>query len=336
MFLKRLPVVVLLLVIAASAAQAYTIVMKDGRRVEIPNQFTITKSTLTYEVSAGFQITIQLATVDVAATERANGQPKGSLLLISAVPKVRTIKTELRPKAERSITNTDLESYRKARVENEQAYEKRRKELGLPSLEERRREIAAIEERTQQQLLSMRSQEESSEEYWRERAAPLRAEIAATQAQIDFVRRRLDELPPTFSFGAFSTTIPFGTVGPVVTGFPFQNLITPNVFAPSIVGSGFNARVGFNSGSNFGRGNSPGMINRGRFGHGGLDGRRFPPFSRGSLLAIPFQSYDYGFERSELASQLNQLLMTQAGLRARWRELEEEARKAGAYPGWLR
>jgi hypothetical protein len=167
MFLKRLPVVVLLFALTASVAHAYTVIMKDGRRVEIPNQFTVTKSTLTYEISPGFQITLQIATIDVAATERANGQPKGSLMLSSTAQIVSTVRTESHPKADRSITNTDLEGYRKARVENEQAYEKRRKELGLPSPEERRREVAAIEERTQQQLLSMRSQEQSSEEYWR-------------------------------------------------------------------------------------------------------------------------------------------------------------------------
>jgi len=34
--------------------------------------------------------------------------------------------------------------------------------------------------------------------------------------------------------------------------------------------------------------------------------------------------------------QLNDLLSQRAGMQARWRDLEEEARRAGAYPGWLR
>lgn len=237
--------VVLLLLLTVSAAQAYTIVMRDGRRVEIPNEFTVTNSTLTYEVSSGFQITMQLAAIDVAATERANGQPKGSLLLKASEPQPVAIAPQTPGRAERSITNQDLESYRRVREQNELAYEKRRKELGLPSLEERRREAAEIHERTQQQLLSMRSQQEMAEEYWRSRATPLRNEIAVLEAQVDFLRRTLDEISPADSFGAFSTTIPFGTVGGPFLGFPFQNLLTPNIFAPSL---GFKAGFGFNIG----------------------------------------------------------------------------------------
>ncbi len=64
----------LFLALTVSVVNAYTVVMRDGRRVEIPNEFTVTNSTLTYEVGNGFQITIQLTTVDIAATERANNE----------------------------------------------------------------------------------------------------------------------------------------------------------------------------------------------------------------------------------------------------------------------
>jgi hypothetical protein len=49
---------------------------------------------------------------------------------------------------------------------------------------------------------------------------------------------------------------------------------------------------------------------------------------------FPFQ--DFSYERQELILQLNDLLSQRAGLQARWRALEEETRRAGAYPGWLR
>jgi len=55
-----------------------------------------------------------------------------------------------------------------------------------------------------------------------------------------------------------------------------------------------------------------------------------------NLLAYPIQTTDYSYERSELVNQLNELEMTRTGFIVRWRELEEEARRAGAYPGWLR
>src|SRR5690349_5478205 len=83
----RVLITVLVLVLGAVSASAYTVVMRDGRRVEIPNNFTLTDSTLTYEVSSGIQVTMQLSTVDVAATERANGEAAGSFLLKSTAPK---------------------------------------------------------------------------------------------------------------------------------------------------------------------------------------------------------------------------------------------------------
>src|SRR5215212_10818165 len=114
--------VAVFLALTVSAVNAYTVVMRDGRRVEIPNEFTVTNSTLTYEVSNGFQVTIQLNTVDIAATERANREPTGSLLKKAAAPVVDP-KPQPQTRAGRSITNNDLEVYRKARVENELAYE---------------------------------------------------------------------------------------------------------------------------------------------------------------------------------------------------------------------
>src|SRR5678815_16233 len=77
MTLRRVFFAVVFLALTVSAVNAYTVVMRDGRRVEIPNEFTVTNSTLTYAVSNGFQVTIQLNTVDIAATERANGQSTG-------------------------------------------------------------------------------------------------------------------------------------------------------------------------------------------------------------------------------------------------------------------
>jgi len=343
MTLSKVFSAVLFVTLTAFTVSAYTVVMRDGRRVEIPNEFTVTNSTLTYRAGSDIQITIQLNTVDIAATEQANGEPKGSLLLRASAPKEvpkRTVQT--RPRANRSITNRDLEAYRRAREKNELEYEKRRKELGLPSMEERRKEAAEIQERTREQLLSMRAQEEGAEEYWRSRATPLRTDLAAIAAQIDFLRRRIDEIPSTNSFGVFSTGIPFGTVGRPFINFPFQTGITPNVFAPSLVNSGFRARVGLTFGNRRSRLNvNPGNRrshfpnNPGRF-HRGRGGRGLSSFFGDSLLAVPFQPFDYDLQRAELINELDELLMHHVGQRARWRDLENEARTAGAYPGWLR
>ena len=208
----------LALFFTVSVVNAYTVVMRDGRRVEIPNEFTVTNSTLTYDVGNGMQITIQLNTVDIGATERANAEAQGSFLLKANAPKA-PVEQAGRAGAKRSITNGDLEKYRRARVESENEYENRRRELGLPSLEERRREVAAIEDRTVEQVRSMRAQEEA---YWRSRADAARAEMAASEAQFESSRQRSDELPWPYSFGGFPGFWPIDGVGFGIGAGPFN------------------------------------------------------------------------------------------------------------------
>src|ERR1041384_5357331 len=104
----------LFLFLTVSVANAYTVVMRDGRRVEIPNEFAVTNSTLTYDVGNGIQITMQLNTVDIAATERANGQTPGSFRMKATAPKA-PVQPAPQTNAQRSITNTDLEKFRRYR-----------------------------------------------------------------------------------------------------------------------------------------------------------------------------------------------------------------------------
>jgi hypothetical protein len=200
----------LFLFLTVSVVNAYTVVMRDGRRVEIPNEFAVTNSTLTYDVGNGIQITIHLNTVDVRETERANGEAQGSFLMKTSAPKT-PVQQVSRTNAGRSITNADLEKFRRARVDSENEYEKRRQELGLPSMEERRREVAAIEDRTLEQVRNMRAQEEA---YWRSRAEALRVEMAATEA-----RQRPEQVPWSYSSGGFPAFGAFDGFG--FTGGPF-------------------------------------------------------------------------------------------------------------------
>ena len=69
---------IFLLMAIASVTTAYTLVFRDGRRVEIPSDFVVTKVTLTYEISPGFNKTLSLALLDIPATERANKEVAGS------------------------------------------------------------------------------------------------------------------------------------------------------------------------------------------------------------------------------------------------------------------
>src|SRR5687767_13135396 len=203
MFFRRLLVASFLLFFTATAARAYTVVMRNGRRVEIPNTFTLTKSTLTYETAPGIQVTIQLTGIDIGATEQANGQTSGSFMAAGFKPETSASVQARRTIATRSITNKDLEVYRRARIESE----REREELGLPSLEERRREVAEIDDRTQEQIRDMRSREEL--DFWRNRAMTLETQITATQNQMRV--NQVDEYPWAYPYG----------VGIVTSGFPF-------------------------------------------------------------------------------------------------------------------
>ena len=198
----------LFLFVTVSVVNAYTIVMRDGRRVEIPNQFTVTNSTLTYDVGSGMQVTIQLNTVDIDETERANGEARGAFLMKADAPKegVEPVPQTRRAGPGRSITNGDLEKFRRARVEGE----KERNELGLPSLEQRRSETAAIEDRTVEQVRNMRTQEEA---YWRSRADALRAEKSANEGQ------SRQDIPWSYSSGG---VLPFDGGGFGVTDGSFN------------------------------------------------------------------------------------------------------------------
>jgi hypothetical protein len=51
---------------------------------------------------------------------------------------------------------------------------------------------------------------------------------------------------------------------------------------------------------------------------------------------LAYQNYDFAGERAGLIYRLHELETARSAFQARWRALEEEARRAGAAPGWLR
>ena len=330
--LRKFLLPLLVTFLLAATANAYTLVMRNGRRVEIPANFAIAPLTLTYEVSAGIQITVQLVAIDIPATERANNEPAGSFLLHSEKQlnsaddeseKVQTTSGTSR----RSITNSDLAAFKRARLESEVTYERRRKELGLPSIAESKRRAALDAEEGFERVRQIRSEERDSEDYWRSRASTLRTEIAANNARIGFVRARLNELPGTDSVGSFTSI--YDTTGRDVFGRRPRVFGNPSVWGTPTSGPQVTTRGGYG-----GRGQvlgNPNPYRRRRY-----SGRSQYPFENESVWNSPFQSYDSSFERSTLITELDQLLGYRAELDARWRELEDEARRAGAAPGWLR
>jgi hypothetical protein len=341
----------LLLLVLPAAADAYTLVMRSGRHVEIPDTFVVTRTTLTYEAGPGINVTLQLNTIDITATERLNKEAYGSLLRRVGEPQGRAsaqgnspaatppAASTSTPRARRTITNRDLEGARLQREQSEEAYERRRVELGLPSLEEARRrseeEAARLRER------SRRSEDEEAlaETYWRTRAAELRTEFAVVDAQLNYIRNRLGQLRrPLFtgSYTVLAGAAPFFSFRP--PRFPANVFARPsNGFGAVGVGAQAVAVTGFGGGTTRGRVIANPPI------HATRAFNRRPLFSTPRLFgpslglsAISFPVYDTSYDRTLLFARLQELESVRAGLEARWRLLEDEARRAGAQPGWLR
>jgi hypothetical protein len=357
---SRLGLILVFVFMMAVTANAYTVVMRGGRRIEIPSRFVVTASTLTYEVSPGIQITLQVAAIDIPATEKVNNEPPGSLLKRaqvvsreSSTPSPKGIATAQATQTTRTITNRDLESSMRRRRQSELAYESRRKQLGLPSVEESRKQAALESELIGIELEQRRLVERESENYWRGRAEALRTEMAALDAELAYVRARIDEGPFAltnnawvggWSSGSFNTItrgVPFGNFGRRPLGyfggraaFPSPRASAPNIFVAPGAGAQISGRVGF--GGRATRGQA--FVNPAPTRHArpqGFGGRS-PVFPNGVVFGSSIPAFDLSYERSALITHFNELAAARAGLSARWRQLEEEARRAGAPPGWLR
>ncbi|HEY6233000.1 MAG TPA: hypothetical protein VIW64_17185 [Pyrinomonadaceae bacterium] len=337
---KRLKVVRSLAVISflfayAIAASAYTVVMRGGKRIEIPSEFAVTNSTLTYEVSPGIQVTVATAAIDIPATEKANNELPGSFVRrIRSGPSAKSeVKISAPSGPTKTITNRDLEVTAQRRRDSELAYEKRRKELGLPSVAESRRQAAAESAAIAVDLEKTQAANRESEAYWRGRASALRTEMSALDAELNYVRLQLDNPVYPADVSLFPSLITVGSFGSFnrrsfYGGHPSFGGHRSGVFLSPRNGLQIQARVGFG-------GAARGQVFANR--------SRFPRSIGGALLlpgyGVPIGSITMPFdlsERNELITRFNELGAARARLNARWRELEDEARRAGAPPGWLR
>jgi hypothetical protein len=306
--LFKLTTAVGLVLLFAIAASAYTLVFRNGNRLEIPSDFILTRTTVTYEISPGFNKSLQLILIDVAATERANKEAPGSFykhkeeMSTSATqPAPRAATTEPSPRATRTLTNGDLAAIRERRIASEQAYEKRRKELDLPTVEETRRRQDAESAELRAQLRVESAAKSREEGYWRQRARALRTEIAMVDTQINYARSRLNEVnqsnlnnlgiitdvypiwPPLGRQGGWPNypNIPFGWPG---TARPIPGLGYPYPY----------------------------------------------PYPQG-----PFGNTGNSTEKSDLTYRLDDLQARRGALAVQWRALEDEARDARVPQVWL-
>jgi len=259
---------------------------------------------------------------------------------------------QVSPGSRRTITNKDLETLKRRRQDNDAAYETKRKQLGLPSLEESRQRAAAELDLATTELARKRNEEKQTEDYWRSRAAALRSEMAVLDAELNYIQSRLDEGPfstpgwggsystvgSILAFGNFRGSGNFGgnSFGNFGRGRSFRGQVghRPNVYVAPSYSPQLRARVGFGGGAARGRV----LVNPGGFRHsrqiGGVGVIGVAPGV--TVSGFPVQGYDFAYELGALITRFNELAAARAGVNARWRELEDEARRGGVSPGWLR
>ena len=200
--------------------------------------------------------------------------------------------------------------------------------MGLPSIEESRRRQAQEEAATRDWLRERSRAQASEESFWRERASALRGEIGAVDAQINYLRARLSE------FGQF----PLATHSLITSVLPFAPIGSTSAVVPRVANPG--TFVAPRGGSAMGRGQvlvkpSPQVFRGARVARP-VAGFGFPVGVSG--FGFPIRPFDYvedSYDRANLSDRLDSLLMTRAGLTARWRDLEDEARDAKAPQVWL-
>ena len=327
-FLRRFLCVAILTMALAMAASAYTLVMRNGRRVEIPNAFSVTATALTYEYAPGLRVTVFLEYVDLAATELANGETDGSL-------RQRAVKSNITEESSaprKTITNQDLAPYKRTREAYEMAENKRRAAAGQPSLEADRNKRAEERLRQANEVAKITAQDQQNEAYWRNRAAHLRGEAAALDAQINSLSERLNETNDTRNnYQTFGVVLapaygyspqPNLALTQVRPGLPYNwgpgfNNLNPATQVNPSVDLNYNAQV-FRREVNL-------YPRRPRYGYG-----------YNSTYIVNGNNNSGSYETERLRARLAELYAERAALNARWETLQEDARRAGVPPGWLR
>jgi hypothetical protein len=188
--LFRAGVVALLFFMLPLAANAYTLVLRSGRSVNVSDKFKVTRAAITYEASPGYWVTVWLSNVDIAATEKANSEPAGSFTKrIKQEPEAAPAAEARAPEAlqvrrggdRKVITNKDLERARLTREAQEEEYERTRLERGMPSRQEMRQRIEEHDRWLSE--WAQRMQEERME-----------AELESLRSELVNVRLQLSEL----------------------------------------------------------------------------------------------------------------------------------------------
>lgn len=223
----RATLVALLCLMLMITTSAYTLVLRSGRQVTIPGDFTVTPSAIIYEASPGISFTVWLSNVDFAATERANGESEGDFAKrIKSATQAATAPPAQAPGAMQAehranrkvVTNQVLEPSRLRRQAQAEEYERLRRQRGLPSQQELQRRVEEQDRRMQELDRQMEAEK-------------MEAEIESLRSELVNARQQLNELsrPLSSPTAIYGTTFASPNFHPYLNA-PLVQLATPFTF----------------------------------------------------------------------------------------------------------
>ncbi|MCS6884161.1 MAG: hypothetical protein RMM17_03865 [Acidobacteriota bacterium] len=293
--MKRILLVTSLL-IASTVCSAYTVVLKDGRRMEVRPQYRIVGELVVFSRPDGSRFSVQLSSVNIEETELANGlQPGDFIKNVTAPPKIGEPAQSRQDEGpfvgrvtKKKLTNADFEPYKQRRLEVEKEIQKR--ELARMNSDPSYLPRSAQYDSTAS-YERFKEQEKAREDYWRGRTRELLTQLQVVEDQIAIVSTQLEQAHIT-------------NISP-----PIRSVYTPPTLGISI--GSIPIWLGSRRWGILG-GNSTIVINNQQ------------PAISGQVRALSLQE------------RLTELLLRRQELLVQYDILLEEGRKAGALPGWLR
>lgn len=300
--MKRILAAIFIALLLPLAAHAYTLVLKDGRRMEVRGEYRIVNDIAVFTLPEGNRFSVSLEKINIAETELANGVDQGDFVKNAVAPpkagdqKASNSKTDedenpiqVSSRSGQRLTNSDFERYRVRR--EEMARDVQRRKAAAKGTSEEEPSPATVQAAKDEEIAAKRREfEKSKEDYWRGRSRALLTKMRIEEEQIITVSAQLEEnrrsaLNQSPSVSIYSPPPRYVYPGIIIGGIP----------------------IGIGGGRTTGGGSTV-IVNQN------------PGQQRGLTLQ----------ERlTELQLQHQETLI-------QYEELLEEGRKAGALPGWLR
>ncbi|MBL8152152.1 MAG: hypothetical protein JNN15_19695 [Blastocatellia bacterium] len=191
--MKRILLLFMCLLLSPAIVNAYTLVLKDGRRIEVREQYRIVNDIAVFSLSEGSRFSISLEKINIEETERANSKEVGSFLKNATDP-AKLADKESNPLAEakqshKKLTNADFEKYRARREEMSRQDPQSFTAEELEKIDEKKLQ----QDRESEILAKRREQEKTKEAYWRSRAQTLLTQLRVLDEQINSVAAQLED-----------------------------------------------------------------------------------------------------------------------------------------------